>query len=553
MLVSEIFAQENSTVFPITENDSPTVLIRENVNVPEKVANYRLNEVYFLTNGVTKPSALKRKVKLDKSRIFKTESEIKEYLDNINQQLINTRLLETCNYTYTFVEKDQENYKCNVTFITSDSNHLLALPKPTLDSNKGLQIKVKLKDMNFLGFMSDLNFDFNYENEFDSSTGATLFSGEHKHSFGMNFQYDFPFTFLLDNTWTNDLAFSWTIGSNLPEFSYATGLTTSIPIGIHSLNIGFVQSVIRNEDYIKYGDELYGVEAASLSIPLVIGTLPDLSEVIYNPAVTFTYNWDYNGISIDNEDLRSPTLSFCHSITTGRVDWTGNYRNGYSVNATQSFGWNFQTKKFIPTLSADFQIHKSINFRKKPFLGFSGRFYYFHQLNSNQEIGARIRGVLDKQYFANGSYYALKVPQAFVLNFDMPFHVITTHWMDWGYKLFGSYDDMSKAAKIIWWLPHKLFNYLDFEFQLSPFFDMALTRKPEESLYEIENSLMWQNGFYSAGIEAIIFPSKWKSFTVRTSIGFDIGKYLFKDVINQEWRDPNIKGWEMFFGLGLHY
>ena len=82
---------------------------------------------------------------------------------------------------------------------------------------------------------------------------------------------------------------------------------------------------------------------------------------------------------------------------------------------------------------------------------------------------------------------------------------------------------------------------------------MALTRKPEESLYEIENSLMWQNGFYSAGIEAIIFPSKWKSFTVRTSIGFDIGKYLFKDVINQEWRDPNIKGWEMFFGLGLHY
>ncbi len=115
-----------------------------------------------------------------------------------------------------------------------------------------------------------------------------------------------------------------------------------------------------------------------------------------------------------------------------------------------------------------------------------------------------------------------------------------------GYKHTTLFDTLT--SKKIFKVPHKLFSVLNFELQASPFIDIALTRN------RVANTIFkLQDGFYSGGIEVLIYPLKWKSFVVRTSLGFDLGKFFFEDKLNISWRDVSVSPYEIYFGLGLNY
>lgn len=64
---------------------------------------------------------------------------------------------------------------------------MLIFPKPSLDTNSGIEIKLKLKDNNFLGLMNDLNVDLNLnfgdDDEPDNYSKVTT---------GFAFSYDYP-------------------------------------------------------------------------------------------------------------------------------------------------------------------------------------------------------------------------------------------------------------------------------------------------------------------------------------------------------------------------
>ena len=62
----------------------------------------------------------------------------------------------------------------------------------------------------------------------------------------------------------------------------------------------------------------------------------------------------------------------------------------------------------------------------------------------------------------------------------------------------------------------------------------------------------FNDGFYSAGLEVIVYPLKWTGITVRGSIGIDIGRALFSNGINKLWRD-DVSTKEFQIGFGLHY
>ncbi|MDD7268450.1 MAG: hypothetical protein PUH13_01420, partial [Treponema sp.] len=59
-------------------------------------------------------------------------------------------------------------------------------------------------------------------------------------------------------------------------------------------------------------------------------------------------------------------------------------------------------------------------------------------------------------------------------------------------------------------------------------------------------------GLYAGGIEVLVYPLKWSSFTVRGSVGLDLGRYIFADKLNLDWRQ-NCSKYEISFGIGLHY
>ena len=249
-----------------------------------------------------------------------------------------------------------------------------------------------------------------------------------------------------------------------------------------------------------------------------------------------------NGINEENDDLSSPLITIAHSISTARVDWIENFRQGISLEAGQSIGYNFQRKDYIPKVWAEFCGYKAF-----AYAGITGRLYGFAMHNGTEKIGGRLRGIRDNvKYDSDNPTIAAKkatdVPVALVGNIDFPIHIVTTHWNDWFAALFGEDAGITRAFSFM--------RYLDFELQLSPFVDFALTKN-----YATGKLLSIKDGFYTGGLEMLIYPAKWRSLEVRASFGVDVGRKLIKKavskLIDDSWRHGS--AYEISIGIGLHY
>ncbi len=97
-------------------------------------------------------------------------------------------------------------------------------------------------------------------------------------------------------------------------------------------------------------------------------------------------------------------------------------------------------------------------------------------------------------------------------------------------------------------MPRKIFRYIDFELQLSPFVDAALIKNRGTG-----SNLNYKEGIYTGGLEVLVYPEKWKSFVIRGSIGLDISKEILDGHLgfDSSWRGG--KAWEAFIGLGLQF
>lgn len=544
-LTAQSLTQDNSTLIS-SEN--------ENQSSAENQETYKIKNVTFNSKGKTKPYAIKRNITdIDYERIFLSKEEFENYLKDIRQQITNTRLVENIEFNYVVIEKDSNLNIADVIYSFSDSKSFLMFPKPTLDTNSGFELKLKLKDNNFLGTMSDLNIDLNGQlGNTDAPEDWSKFSG------GFNFEYEFPFNLgFTENSWSNDFTLSWEFGEAAPNFSYSTGLTVKIPFGHNKLSISGTQSVIRNNDYIIYGDELYFVEKFGVSLPLVLGYLGNTTAVSFTPSVNFTNNWDLNGINENNTDLnQTPMINVAQTIDVSNINWAEkyNFRSGYYFNTVESIGWDFHTQVISEKVVPSFTINAKF-FENWKFLSLSLNANFFAGLNTTTKIGEKIRGAADYQtynidYNVDSNNYALETPCALTINLDFPIHIITTNWLEWGKNLFGPYNEMSELKQKIFYIPHKLFSYLDFELQLSPFIDIALLKN------RVSGSIFsFKEGIYTAGLEVLVYPLRWKSYVVRGSIGYDISKGILNsktDYFDSNWRNP-ARNYEIYFGLGLLY
>lgn len=513
----------------------------------------QLQTVEFISKDKTQVSALKRNIAdIQYDRIFFSKEELEQYLHDLYQSLQNTRLLKDISYSYSTAGETEDGIELiEARYEFSDSHSMIVFPKPSLDTNSGIEVKLKLKDNNFLGLMNDLNVDLNLN--FGDKDEPDNYS---KITTGFNFQYDYPFDIgITENTWSNSLEFSWTIGDSSPEYDFQTGITVAVPIGLHKVQFSVSQSVVKDLDYEKYGDDLYFAEEAGISVPFFIGYIGNTTEITYTPSVNFTYNWDSDGIDSDNEDLvQSPMVKFGQKISLDNVNWSdgNNFRTGYAFSAAQYMGWDFHadvlSEKLVPSVESNVQLFKGFKY-----VGFAINVNAFAGINTNFKIGEYLRGAPDNQRFSSDydvdeDNYALKTPGAIIFNFDMPVHIVTTHWLDWSYALFGSYDTKPRLVKAIAFLPHKIFKYANFELQASPFFDAGLIKNRGTG-----SNLSYKEGIYTGGLEVLVYPEKWKSFVVRASLGVDLSKKILngRKGFDSSWRRG--KAWEAYFGLGLQF
>lgn len=489
---------------------------------PEALAGterYKIASVRYDAQGVTKESALARNVEIEEGKTFESREALDAYVLDIKQKLINARLFETAEIECAPVGEASEDGEIPVAIrvVTVDSRHFLLLPYPKYDSNEGFELKIKFKDANFAGTMSEMEADAFFR--FEQKEGQ-----ENDFVLGGNFGYDLPFTLgKVEASWNNDLSFEYAFIRGEPEWNFQTGFTFILPFENLALRLDLTQGTTRDLDYKKFNDELFFTERAKLSVPIRLDTVPGIGDIVYTPAAEIEYNWDSDGIDILDEDLVSPKLTFSHGISAGRVNWHGNFRKGFSAGLFQSAAYNFQLNEFQPGIEL-----RATAFFAWARAALASRLTLFAEFDSYRRYGHLLRGIPDDQYFSPqtgmNDVYACKSAAALILNLDVPIKLFSTRF--------------EKG-----WL--KNFN---FEVQLSPFIDVALTQNRATG-----RAFSPRDGFYTCGVEILVFPEKWKSVQLRASAGFDMSRILFKNAVDTSWRDDNASNKEFSIGIGLFY
>lgn len=240
----------------------------------------------------------------------------------------------------------------------------------------------------------------------------------------------------------------------------------------------------------------------------------DIGEVVYTPRFSARFNHELPDWPLA-DFLKGPFLDFSHSINFGSVDWIGNFRRGASFNIGNSFSYNFYNfRNDIEPLGGSLSISGAGYGIITDFLGFSVRMMYRHWFFNDicDSAGDVLRGIWDEDISAN---------YMFSFNLDIPFRIFKFRPSQW-----------FKNRKNFW-------RIFDFDFHLGPFIDAALyhySNAPNnQRIFGLENLLL------TAGLEAVVFPERWRSLAFRISYGRNLS------IGSKEHSG------EFFFGMDFHY
>ncbi|MCR5495740.1 MAG: hypothetical protein K6F15_08895 [Treponema sp.] len=519
-------------------------------------ASYRIDKVEYVIDGQTKRYALETKEKVDKKKIFSSEDELVNYIEDYKMRLNNLRAFEEIKTDFTVGKEDEKGItSVNLLVYVEDSHHLLLVPYPKYSSSSGLNVKIKARDSNFLGTLETMSSDFHLE----------MCGSNPNPVIGFQFDFDVPFKLsIFDAVWTNSVAIDYEAGQSSPSWDLNTGLKLTKDFGKFSIVNQFKQASVRKVEYdfttddgtIETIDQLtYFTENYMLALPITLQEIPNWGKVLYTPAATFVANWTADDIDDSVRDsIVTQGVGLMQSIGTARINWIGNFRNGFAGTLMQSYTYAFTNNTYTTGFSAELYFYKAfeIPIKDKTFnFGINSRIYGFANLKGYSSFGDRLRGIVSSQKFdadyptdltdteAVTDYFLLthtnacSSKTAIVINVDFPIKLGTIHWAD-----------VPIANKI------KYSKYFDMEVQISPFIDFAIFQnKATGTIFNPED------GFLSGGIEGLIFPLKMRGINIRGSIGIDLSRKMpyLKGKFNQDWRDSSVKSYEISIGIGLHY
>ena len=268
---------------------------------PAAAERFRIAEVTYAIDGMTKQYAAELAVPVSTKRVFPTEAEFSAYLADLEQRFENERVFERIAIAAESAGAEDGVSLMRVHIQLKDSKHFIAVPYPKYDSNTGTTLKLKMKDANFFGTMQPLSFDVSYKHEKQED-------GTYDDIAALTFDYRYPFRlWKLDTTWNNALELAFTLGSSSPEFNASTGLTFTLPFDSYKFVLDVAQKATRETDYEKYDDALFFTEYAQLSLPVTAADISGWGALIWTPFARYEYKWDTNGIDFT-------TMSYSFSV-----------------------------------------------------------------------------------------------------------------------------------------------------------------------------------------------------------------------------------------------
>ena len=530
--VTQNGASETSETVEETENDNNIYIIRD---------------ISFNVTGRSRPYALEYHGELREGDIIEGRANLLRYINEKTQLLYNQRVIHSINIKYTLgTAMADGKIPVDLLITVVDSWNIIALPRPVYDSTSGFEFSLRGRDYNFLGTMSPLRVNFEYEhrfaNERDSSRDRFELEAEITlpfSAFGFNWAFDF-------NNY-----FSYNRIGNEEFFGYknSTGLSVEFPLARTVLTAGAEQNFIVNEENswrfrAEYGDIYAPFYMRSRlftnwRIPLGVD-IYNFGELTYTPEVSFGVNYR---VQDELEYWRKgPDITLGHRLGFNRVDWHPqhrNYRSGAEVFLNNANTYNFYRGAWSNNYGLEATLHTIL----APRLGFSGRFqfrqwfldktYEAPGYPAYHEVGGVLRGIVDRSVIVKDGGFM------FSLNLDFPIYVMH----------FAPSE----------WFKDRRFRFFDFDMHFSPFFDSAMINGSravwgengilvEEETTAIPFIPFSVNGMImGGGAEIIIFPLFMRALYLRVSIGYNMNHFL------RNFRPSRIYGDEIFIGIGHHY
>ncbi|MBO4727469.1 MAG: hypothetical protein J5631_03475, partial [Spirochaetaceae bacterium] len=125
---------------------------------------YQITSVKYNIQGITRESVLDEGLNIDREKIFNNQEEFDEYLSWLRGNLDNNRIFKDTSVQVFYGTRDASTGITPVELLisTTETHNKIVVPYPRINSNTGTQIKVKLRDYNFMGSMQMFDLDFTY-------------------------------------------------------------------------------------------------------------------------------------------------------------------------------------------------------------------------------------------------------------------------------------------------------------------------------------------------------------------------------------------------------
>ncbi len=394
---------------------------------------HRLNQYNLeIIDGKTREGALINEMRLKEGTEFATKEELVDAVLRQEQDLVNLRVFDEITLTVLEAGSDGDTVLYDVDVYVDDSFTIYPIPYPKYSSNDGLRLGLKIFYDNAFGTLNNLYLGSNITFKHFDDTG-----------------------------WENT---EWTVNPQLND----------VRIGRLEYDFGFMQQKKYSErkkdgEYLKRYN--YFNTEADVKTTLNFGWQNKYYYFV-NPGAGFNYAYEGDGIGDDEEPFY---LKFTHGTGYSKVDWYGNFREGFSAGLDNTIRYinrvdaADKVKVFVDAETAYYQI-------LNPRMNFSTRAFGTYSFNDDMDnLGAHVRGVEDStMYGTSGLFW----------NVDMNFAVIK--WKGVG------------------------------EAQCQPFFDIGVVRRDGES-FDRDEDLR-----YGSGADFILFLDKLQSLHARLTLGADL-------------------------------
>ncbi|TVQ40434.1 MAG: hypothetical protein EA384_03375 [Spirochaetaceae bacterium] len=472
-------------------------------------AVYEITAVDYHIEGRTRQFALETVVDLEPGLLFTSRDELEFFLADQQQLLINQRPLAEARLEYTARPVGPDRYAVEVDVHTRDSWNIIALPYFRYSSDDGLLLSLRGRDYNFFGTLERLAVNLDWENE-KPGDGLT-----NVDELNLNWSFSWPFQWHgYDWRWDvkGELAY---LPNDTDEYNFETALGITFPwlFGL-DWTATYIQALdIRrgdkpDSDGLK-PDTYWVTPGVRLGTTVPTGwMLGTLGEIRYNPRGTARYPYA-PGLS---EGRRGPIVDFTHSLSAGRVNWIGNFRDGTIAELTNSNELNLyralgasNLEPWDRVVEAELRSYGAYLTDALFPVGLSARVGVFGDLDGSDQINDRVRGIIkrvDGEDRLRGEY--------------------------------GAYANVDLAVSVFRWGRFA-------EGQGAVFLDVGATGNLEDGLIDPDDIL------FGGGIEIFGFPLFSRALYLRASLGFDLRAVVDETTLRgSEKRD-------IFIGLDHHY